>query len=109
MLFDLPGPDLGGRTPNIDTISTQAAGAVFNALPVVDTSGFGVNTLNTGDNLTDTAGDGTLNFTTSPTTAGPNPPFATGVTLNDIKTANITTTLSELSAAFKETSPVSQW
>ena len=60
-----------------------AAGAVFNALPAA-----GVNTLNTGDNLQDSANDGTLNQTISAT--GINPPLATGVTINGVSKANIT-------------------
>ena len=48
----------------------------------------GVNTLNTGDNLQDSANDGTLNQTITAT--GINPPLATGVTTNGVSKANIT-------------------
>ena len=89
-------------TPNIDSptqgfttgsgATATAANSVFNALPVVETSGLGVNTLNTGDNLLATgaaAGATTLNFTTSPVTVGANPPYALGVTTTGVSTLNI--------------------
>ena len=88
-LFDLlPAVLTFNPTPNIDTFSTQATGAILNALPFVQASGLANNTLNTGDNFQDSAGDGTLNITEVASTG--NPPFATGVTLNGYKTANIT-------------------
>jgi len=77
-------------TPNIDTFTTQATGAIFNALPFVQSSGLANNTLNTGDNLQDSNNDGTLNYTASPNGVAANPPFALGVTLNGIATTNIT-------------------
>ena len=77
-------------TQNIDTFTTAAKGAIFNALPVVTPLGIAVNTLQTGDNLQDTANDGTLNFVTSAQTIGANPSFATGVILNGIAQATIT-------------------
>jgi hypothetical protein len=76
-------PVLGGFTATV-------AGAVFNALPIVTSFGIAVNTLSVGDNLQDTVGDGTFNLTTALLTIGANPPFATGVTMNGIATANIT-------------------
>ena len=77
-------------TPGVDTFSTSAAGAVFNALPAAGTVEQ-TNTLNTGDTLTDTNGDGTLNVTNVFATAGvaANGPFATGVTMSGISTLNI--------------------
>ena len=45
------------------------------------------NTLNAGDNLQDSAGDGTLNL--SQVAGAPNPPNAAFVTMNGISTANI--------------------
>jgi hypothetical protein len=79
-------------TPNEDIFSTAAAGVMFNAAPVVTPdSGFANNTLNAGDVLTDTAGDGTLNFTS--TGAGvANPPFATNVSMSGIATLNFSAT-----------------
>mgnify|MGYP005810060649 CR=1 FL=1 len=90
-LFDIPAPATFELTPGVDTFTTSDAGAIFNALPVSGTLGL-TNTLNTGDNLQDTKGDGTLNFTAVLATAGlaANPPYATGVTLNGISTLNIT-------------------
>jgi hypothetical protein len=74
-------------TPNADTFSTSATGAVFNAFPAVSIAGLISNTLNAGDNLKDTAGDGALNFTAETSVAG-NQPYAVGVTLNGISTLN---------------------
>ena len=74
-------------TPNPDTFSTSTAGAVFNAFPVVSVGGLLNNTLNAGDNLNDTVGDGTLNYTASGSSFA-NPSYAVGVTLNGIKTLN---------------------
>jgi len=88
-IFDIvgPGPVHFTLTPNIDTFTTQATGDILNALPFVQSSGLANNTLNTGDNLQDSANDGTLNVTEVASTG--NPPFATGVTLNGYKTVNI--------------------
>jgi hypothetical protein len=74
-------------TPNADVppaFATSTPGAVFNAFPVVSSLGIPNNTLNAGDNLQDTVGDGTLHFTASGTSLLP--PFASDVTLNGIKT-----------------------
>ena len=74
-------------TPNADVppaFATSTPGAVFNAFPVVSTLGIPNNTLNAGDNLQDTVGDGTLHFTATATSLLP--PLAVGVTLNGIKT-----------------------
>ena len=80
-------------TPGIDTFTATDPGAVFNALPVV-APGTTIpnNTLNTGDNLLDTKGDGTLNFTAAASTLGvvANPPFASGVTTKGVSTLNVT-------------------
>ena len=38
-------------TPGIDTFTATRKGAIFNALPFVQSSGLANNTLNTGDNL----------------------------------------------------------
>jgi hypothetical protein len=79
-------------TPGIDTITTSLKGAIFNALPAVSAFGTVSNTLNTGDTLTDNAGDGTINFTAIPVNAlGTHPPLAGGVTMKGIASANITT------------------
>jgi S-layer protein len=81
-------------TPNVDAgpnFTAAAAGAIFNALPIVTTLGLLNNTLNAGDVLTDTVGDGTLNDIIGTIIgAGANPPFATDVTMTGIKTLNIT-------------------
>jgi hypothetical protein len=76
-------------TPNIDIRNVNTPGAIFGALPVVQSSGFLNNTLNAGDDLNDTAGDGTLNYITANNGFAANPPFAFGVTLNGISTLNI--------------------
>jgi hypothetical protein len=79
-------------TPGIDTITTSLKGAIFNALPALSAFGTVSNTLNTGDTLTDNAGDGTINFTALPVNAlGTHPPLAGGVTMKGIASANITT------------------
>ena len=90
-------------TPNIDTFTATNAGAVFNALPFVQSSGLANNTLNTGDNLQDTKGDGTLNYTASPNGVAANPPFALGVTVNGISTANISNQAAGIVAGFQGT------
>jgi hypothetical protein len=74
-------------TPGVDAFSTSTPHAVFNAFPVVATSGLLNNTLNVGDNLQDSVGDGTLNYTASDSSFS-NPAYAVGVTLNGIKTLN---------------------
>jgi hypothetical protein len=85
-------------TPGADTPTTgfsgghgataTSPGAVFNALPVTSTLGIPNNTLNAGDNLQDTVGDGTLNFTATGTSLLP--AYAVGVELNGIKTLTYT-------------------
>ena len=80
------------ETPLLNGFTGTAAGQVFNALPFVTALGIGNNTLNSGDNLQDTVGDGTLNLTTVPLTIGANPPYVTGVTMNGIETLNATVT-----------------
>jgi hypothetical protein len=83
-------------TQNVDSgpaFTAAAAGAIFNALPFVTALGLLNNTLNVGDVLTDTIGDGTLNDVTAPQIgAGANPPYTTDVMLTGIKTLNITAT-----------------
>jgi hypothetical protein len=81
--------DIFPLTPAADTFSTAASGAVFNAFPFFSSSGLVNNTLNAGDNLTDTAGDGTLNYTASSSSFS-NPNYAVGVTMSGIKTLNYT-------------------
>ena len=77
-------------TPNPDTFTAVADNTVFSALPFVQSSGLANNTLNTGDNLTNTFKDASLNYTASPNGVAANPPFATGVTISGVQTANIT-------------------
>ena len=77
-------------TPGSDippAFATSTPGAVFDAFPVVASSGLLNNTLNAGDNLQDTVGDGTLNYTASGSSFS-NPAYSVGVTLNGIKTLN---------------------
>ena len=79
-------------TPLLNGFTASAAGQVFNALPFVTALGLGNNTLNTGDNLQTTGaatGTAILNYTTAAAFAA-NPPFAAGVTMNGVATANIT-------------------
>jgi hypothetical protein len=80
-------------TPLLNGFTATNKGAVFNALPVVAPgTTLPNNTLNTGDNLQDTAKDGTLNFTAATSTLGiaANAPFASGVTMNGVETLNVT-------------------
>ena len=74
-------------TSRRDTFSTSTAGTIFNALPSTS-DGSQINTLNAGDFLTDTAGDGVLNFTAVDGLG--NPPFAHNVSMIGIQTVNIT-------------------
>jgi len=76
-------------TPLLNGFTATQAGAVFQAPAFVTALGIAVNTLNSGDNLQDTVGDGTLNLQEVLLTIGANPPFATNVTMNGIKTLNI--------------------
>ena len=102
-LFSLPlaaftltiGVDAGaGFTAN-------TAGAVFNALPGSNPPLGVTNTLNAGDNLQDTVGDGTLNYTAVNNPFGlVNSPFAQAVTMNGISTANITSLTTFATAGF---------
>jgi hypothetical protein len=77
-------------TPQIDTFTAVADNTVFNALPQVQSSGLENNTLNTGDSLTNTFKNATLNFTAGVNGVAANPPFATGVTISGVQNANIT-------------------
>jgi hypothetical protein len=77
-------------TPLLNGFTATQAGAIFQAPAFVTALGIAVNTLNSGDNLQDTKGDGTLNVQEVALTIGANPPFATNVTMNGLKTANIT-------------------
>jgi hypothetical protein len=88
------GPNTFQLTTGIDGFSASLPGAIFNAAPSVSAAGLANNTLNAGDSLTDTNGDGTLNDTTVAIIVGLNadPPFATNVTLSGIKTLNISAT-----------------
>lgn len=76
-------------TPLLNGFTATQAGAIFQAPAFVTALGIAVNTLNSGDNLQDTVGDGTLNLQTVKLSIGANPPFATNVTMNGLKTANI--------------------
>jgi len=77
-------------TPLLNGFTATQAGAIFQAPATVTALGIAVNTLNSGDNLQDTVGDGTLNLQMVGLTIGANPPFASNVTMNGIKIANIT-------------------
>ncbi len=88
-------------TPGIDTFTATRKGAIFNALPFVQSSGLANNTLNTGDNLQDSHKDGTLNYTAIANGVAANPPFALGVTLNGIATANISNQAAAIVAGFQ--------
>jgi hypothetical protein len=79
-------------TISIDNFTATTAGATFNAVPFTTTFGTVSNTLNTGDNLQDPIGDGTLNEIVAPPILAGNPIYALGVTLNGIKTLNFTNT-----------------
>lgn len=78
-------------TIGVDHLSTSAPDQVFDATPAANPPFGSDNTLNTGDTLTDTAGDGTINFTTAGGLGQfvSNPPFALGVNMDGIQTANI--------------------
>ena len=85
--------------------TATAAGTIFSALPVAGTLGLN-NTLNTGDDLVATgaaAGTSILNVTDVLATAGllANPPYATGVTLNEIGTLNISNQATVLGLGIK--------
>ena len=61
------------------------------------------NTLNTGDNIQDTVGDGTLNYTAAGATLGivaANPPFVTNLTMNGVQTLNVTNAAAVLGFPF---------
>jgi hypothetical protein len=75
-------------TPGVDADTASAALTVFNALPGSNPPLGVTNTLNAGDNLQDSFGDGILNYTAVSNLLA-NPPLATGVTMNGISTANI--------------------
>ena len=77
-------------TINVDAppnFQTNVPGATFVANPSSNVLGPS-NTLNAGDNLVSTVGDATINIQEVISVSG-NPAFATGVTMNGIKTANI--------------------
>ena len=76
-------------TPLLNGFTATQAGTIFQAPAFVTALGIAVNTLNSGDNLQDTVGDGTLNLQEVLLTIGANPPFASNVTMNGIKTLNI--------------------
>jgi hypothetical protein len=99
-----------------DSLTATTPGAVFNALPVQSAIGAVFNSLATGTNLVDTAGDGVLNYTAVP--AGPvaaalggegssaaaavssgNPPYVVGLSLAGIKTLNFTSNVAGGGAA----------
>lgn len=88
----LQGEDQGLRlTVNVDTLTTSLPGAVFDATPAPNPPLGQANTLNSGDDLTSTEGDATIEYTTASGLGGllSNPPFATNVTMNGIATALI--------------------
>jgi hypothetical protein len=78
-------------TTGIDALSTSALGGIFNAGPGGNAPLGTTNTLNAGDNLQDTKGDGILNYTAVANLLS-NPALAAGVTINGIATANILNT-----------------
>ena len=70
--------------------TTSVPGAIFIAAPGANPPLGTTNTLNSGDNLQDSANDGTLNLTQVKSTGvGSNPANASGVTMNGISDANI--------------------
>ena len=90
-------------TPLLNGFTATNKGQIFNAQPAVSALGIGNNTLTTGDNLQDTALDGTLNFTTAQAGLGiipTNPALVTAVTMNGVSTANITNVSSILGFPF---------
>jgi hypothetical protein len=82
-----PPANVFNLTPGVDTFTTSLKAAIFNANPASNPPLGVTNTLNAGDNLQDTAGDGTLNFTAIASLI--NPPNAAGVTMNGVSSANI--------------------
>ncbi len=87
----IDSPTTGFSTGNGATATT--AGAIFVSPGEGTIGGLGIpdNDLNTGDNLQDTVGDGTLELTIPAEGAIlTNPIFATGVTMNGIKTLEVT-------------------
>ena len=80
-------PGTFNLTINPDIITTNFNNPIFNGLPGQNVLGPS-NTLNAGDNLVSTTGNGTLNYTAVASLLG-NPPLAAGVTMNGISTANI--------------------
>lgn len=77
-------------TTGVDTFIETVDNPVFNAPPGANVLGPS-NTLNTGDNVESTAGNGTLNYTAVASPLG-NPTLAGGVTLTGVSTANILNT-----------------
>jgi hypothetical protein len=87
----------------IDIRTTNQHGAIFNALPFVQSSGLLNNTLNIGDSITDNAGDGTLNYITANNGFAANPPFAFDVTLTGVEFLNISNESPHQVAGFQGT------
>ena len=90
-------------TPLLNGFTATDKDTVLNATPVVTPLGIAVNTLNTGDNLQTTGaatGATTLNDTIVALSIGANPPFATGVTMNGVSTANVTNNAAGIPGGF---------
>ena len=90
-------------TPLLNGFTATTKGQIFNALPSVSALGIGNNTLNTGDNIQDTVGDGTLNYTATGATLGiaaANPPFVTNLTMNGVSTLGVTNAAAVLGFPF---------
>lgn len=90
--------NLGSNT----TITINSAGGSVNAGQIMNSLGMILNALMSGDNLQDTAGDGTLNLSVA---AAANPSFVSGVTISGFSTLNFTNndagTVSAGSAGFE--------
>ena len=72
---------------NSTSITISGGGGVVNAGPIMNAVGMILNSLMSGDNLQDTAGDGVLNLSV---VSAANPSFASGVTISGFSTLNFT-------------------
>jgi hypothetical protein len=86
------GSSAGGLklTIDVDHLTATTTGAIFDGSPAGNPPLGTTNTLNTGDVLIDSFGDGTLNYTAVHTFFGANDPFAQGVTMDGISDVFIT-------------------
>jgi len=89
----LPNPDLTAGVDTGPAFTATVAGVTFDATPAANPPLGVSNTLNAGDNLQDTVGDGILKlFLVADSSGLANPALATAVTMNGLATANITNT-----------------